>query len=79
MTNRLGRLERAGLVDRRPDPHDRRGSLVALTTQGTQIADRAIEDVVAAEQALVADVSDAERAGLDRTLDKLLARFDAEE
>jgi len=77
MTNRLDRLERAGFVDRRPDPDDRRGSLVALTKEGTKIADRAVGDLVAAERALVADVSDAERARLDRTLDKLIAGFDA--
>jgi DNA-binding MarR family transcriptional regulator len=78
MTNRLDRLERSGLVDRRPDPDDRRGSLVTLTARGTAVIDRAIESLVAAEAALVADVSEAERHRFDRTLDKLLARFDAE-
>src|ERR1700709_1769553 len=28
MTNRVDRLERAGLVERRPDPNDRRGKLI---------------------------------------------------
>jgi DNA-binding MarR family transcriptional regulator len=76
MTNRLDRLERAGLVDRRPDPNDRRGSLVGLTATGTRAVDGAIEDLVAAERALVAGVSEAERLRFDRTLDKLIARFD---
>ena len=31
MTDRLDRLERAGLVVRLPDPRDRRGKLIALT------------------------------------------------
>lgn len=29
ITNRLDRLERAGLIERRPDPEDRRGKLIA--------------------------------------------------
>ena len=34
MTNRLDRLEKAGLVKRLPDPDDRRGVLVELTNAG---------------------------------------------
>ncbi len=52
MTNRLNRLEAAGLIERRPDPDDRRGSLVTLTDEGYRRADRVIDDVVTAENAL---------------------------
>ena len=34
MTNRLDRLERAGLIVRHDDPHDRRGVLIQLTAEG---------------------------------------------
>src|SRR2546430_16719183 len=34
MTNRLDRMENAGLVKRVPDPDDRRGVLVELTKEG---------------------------------------------
>ena len=34
MTNRIDRLEQAGLVRRRPDPQDKRGVLVRLTAAG---------------------------------------------
>ncbi len=34
MTNRIDRLEEAGLVRRRPDPQDKRGVLVRLTAAG---------------------------------------------
>ena len=36
MTNRLDRLENAGLVKRLPDPDDRRGVLVGLTKAGRE-------------------------------------------
>ena len=76
MTNRLNRLEAAGLIVRRPDPDDRRGSLVELTAAGYTTADRAIEDLVAAENELFAELSATERQRLDRILDKLIDRVD---
>ncbi len=75
MTNRLDRLESAGLIVRRPDPDDRRGSLVELTADGHATADRAIEDLVAAENELFRELSATERQRLDRTLDKLIDRL----
>ena len=47
MTNRLDRLEAAGLITRRPDPDDRRGTLIEATPHGREVADRAVEDLVA--------------------------------
>lgn len=37
MTNRLDRLEEAGLIQRTPNPDDRRGLLVSLTHQGLRM------------------------------------------
>ena len=76
MTNRLNRLEAAGLIVRRPDPEDRRGSHVALTPNGHAIADRALEDLVTAENELFGELSASEHQRLDRILDKLIQRFD---
>src|SRR5689334_20805973 len=42
MTGRLDKLERAGLVERRPDPYDRRGLRVGLTPHGREIVDQAV-------------------------------------
>ena len=61
---------------RRPDPDDRRGSLVELTPSGHAIADRAVEDLVAAENELFRELSATERQRLDRILDKLIDRLD---
>ncbi|MET9778505.1 MarR family transcriptional regulator [Streptomyces sp. NPDC006367] len=42
MTGRLDKLERAGLLRRSPDPHDRRGLRVTLTAEGLELIDRAV-------------------------------------
>lgn len=41
MTSRLDKLEAAGLIERGPDPTDRRGVLVALTQKGRKVIDAA--------------------------------------
>jgi DNA-binding MarR family transcriptional regulator len=41
MTSRLDKLEAAGLIDRGPDPTDRRGVMVALTQKGRKVIDAA--------------------------------------
>jgi DNA-binding MarR family transcriptional regulator len=53
MTDRLDRLERAGLVVRRPDPKDRRGKLIVLTDPGKRLIDEAIGRHVANEERLL--------------------------
>jgi DNA-binding MarR family transcriptional regulator len=70
-TKRLDRLESAGLIERRPDPQDRRGLLIELTPAGLRLIDEAVTDHVAAEHRLLTALSPAERdqlAGLLRTL-----------
>lgn len=42
MTGRLDKLERAGLLRRSPDPHDRRGLQVTLTERGLELIDEAV-------------------------------------
>jgi DNA-binding MarR family transcriptional regulator len=53
MTLRLDRMEEAGLVTRRPDPSDRRGVLVELTTKGRKVIDAAIDAHLALYDELV--------------------------
>lgn len=76
MTNRLDRLEASGHISRRPDPGDRRSSLVVLTDQGRRVVDGAVTDHVANESRLLSVLSPSEVASLDRALRKLLQQFD---
>ena len=76
MTKRLDRLEAAGLVQREPDPDDRRGVLVSLTRKGLKVVDRAVEDHLRNEASLLETLSDRERRALDAALGKLLAAWE---
>ena len=73
MTNRLDRLESAGLIERRPDPNDRRGKLIALTTAGRFLIDQTITRHVANEEKLLSVLTTAEQEKLNALLRKLIA------
>lgn len=73
MTKRLDRLQSAGLIQRHPDPDDRRGVLVALTTEGRTVIDQVLPVLLDAEAAMVGDAIGSTRdrdrlAGLLRQL-----------
>jgi DNA-binding MarR family transcriptional regulator len=76
MTNRLDRLDAAGLVERSPDPHDRRSWTIALTARGREVVDAAVTEHVANEAELLAPLSATQRAALDRALRVLLAHLE---
>lgn len=78
-TKRLDRLADAGLVARRSDPEDRRGTLVRLTRRGKAVVDRAIQTHVEREEDLLRSLSSADRRALDVLLRKLLGGFDRSE
>ena len=73
MTNRVDRLAARGLVERFPDPDDRRGVIVRLTAEGKTAVDGALEALIAAESRLLADLPARERARLAGLLRSLLA------
>jgi len=77
MTKRLDRLAEAGLVERRPDPDDRRGVLVRLTRRGEATIDRALETHLANEERLLRSLTAAEQRSLDELLRKLLAELES--
>jgi DNA-binding MarR family transcriptional regulator len=78
MTKRLDRLEETGLVERRPDPADRRGTLVRLTRRGRAVIDRAIEAHLANEERLLRSLAEADRSALDDLLRTLLSDLEQE-
>jgi DNA-binding MarR family transcriptional regulator len=76
MTQILDRLERTGLVARRPDPTDRRKVVVGITPNGLRLVKRANRAWVAQKQELLADVGPTEFKRLDRAVEGLLRRLD---
>ncbi|MBB4000328.1 MarR family winged helix-turn-helix transcriptional regulator [Aureimonas pseudogalii] len=76
MTNRIDRLEMAGLVGRARDPDDGRGSVVGLTAEGFALIDRIVGEHVANQQHLTEVLSETERSQLDRLLGKWLTAFE---
>ena len=72
MTNRIDRLSERGLVERSPDPGDRRGVLVGLTAAGKRAVDGAFETLLASERELLGELSAAERRELAGLLKRLM-------
>jgi DNA-binding MarR family transcriptional regulator len=72
MTNRLDRLEAAGLVERSLDPADRRSFRVVLTDMGREVIDAALTEHAANIAGLVSSLTPEEAGALERALRKLL-------
>ncbi len=72
MTNRIDRLEQAGLVVRVPDSDDRRSILVELTPKGLGLIDVAVSTHLSNERRLLQALSADEQATLADLLRKLL-------
>jgi DNA-binding MarR family transcriptional regulator len=72
ITHTVDRLEANGLVERIPDPADRRGLLVRLTRKGRGLVDRAGPTHLDTERRMLAALSKQEQAELARLLRKLL-------
>lgn len=79
ITQRLDKLERAGLVRRGPHPSDGRVVVVQLTTAGHREVDRVVEELMRREGGLLEPLSDADRAKLENLLRRWLLRFERAE
>jgi DNA-binding MarR family transcriptional regulator len=79
MTNRLDRLETAGLVRRVADPRDRRGVLVELTEKGKRQIDSAVTEQAAKEIDSLAVLKPRELSTLNDLLRKVLVSLEVAE
>jgi DNA-binding MarR family transcriptional regulator len=78
MTNRLDKLERAGLVSRSEDPNDRRGVMLTLTQSGAERLDAYIDLGAHRERQLLEGLSRSDKRQLNELLTKLVDSLDAE-
>jgi DNA-binding MarR family transcriptional regulator len=78
MTNRLDRLEAAGLIRRLPDPHDRRGTLIEPTEAGHAAWDRCMGAQARREALITSALSDQEKVVLHSLLRGLMGAFPPE-
>jgi DNA-binding MarR family transcriptional regulator len=75
MAEAVEQLERAGYVERRPDPDDRRARLVLLTDRGRQVRAVAVAAGRAVEAQWTGLTSPEEIAAFRATLQRLLAQL----
>lgn len=78
ITNRLRRLESAGLIRRTVDPSDGRGLLVELTEQGSELVDVLLDKHLENERRMLDALTPAEQEALAGLLRKLLVAFEAD-
>ncbi len=74
----LDDLQRRGLIDRAPDPADRRVNLVSLTEEGKAVRDRAQREIRAREDETLAALPRADRQAFLRALRTLWSNTAAE-
>lgn len=79
MTNRLDRLEEAGLVRRLPDPGDRRGVLVELTEHGHDVYRSAVGAQAQKERLIASALTPKQRTQLNGLLRRLMLELERRE
>jgi len=79
MTNRLDRLEEAGLARRLPDPDDRRGLLVELTDEGRRLYRESVAAQAAKESVIASALTRDEQVQLNALLRRLMLGFESRE
>jgi DNA-binding MarR family transcriptional regulator len=76
LTSRLDKLEAAGYIERLPDPEDRRGLKIKMTTEGRTAIDAAVRAGLDAQDERLAVLDADERRRLDELLRKLHTAFE---
>lgn len=77
MAATLGRMERDGLIARRPDPRDKRSSLIRLTPAALERSSRVLETLLAAREEMLAGFDPAERDQLVAFLRRIVINLEA--
>lgn len=76
MTGKLDRLEEQGLIQRTPDPNDRRAVRLGITDSGRALVDDALTTNLSVYESMLDELSSTEVKDLEALLDKLLQRMD---
>jgi len=76
MTNRINQLEKQGMIERRKNPKDGRGAIIALTALGHDTISQAVAEHVVTQKSVVSELSVMERKSLDALLRRFLERYD---
>jgi DNA-binding MarR family transcriptional regulator len=76
MTNRLDRLEEAGLIRRAPDPRDRRGVKLELTADGERVWTESTSAQARKEALVASALTKREQTQLNSLLRKLMLEFE---
>jgi DNA-binding MarR family transcriptional regulator len=77
-TNRIDRAEKLGLVERRPDPDDRRATRIALTKRGRALVDKAMTKHAARAAEIAAILSVEDRKALKKVLGRVLQALEVQ-
>ncbi|WP_170416101.1 MarR family winged helix-turn-helix transcriptional regulator [Ruegeria atlantica] len=78
MTNRIDQLVKHGLVERVPNPEDKRGFLIRLTESGFATIEKAVGDHVETQHRLLRGLAPVEAEGLNRLLKTLDERINSD-
>ena len=76
MTGKLDRLEHQGLLQRTPDPEDRRAIRLGITDSGRALIDEAFTASLSVYQSMLKDFTPTEARTLEAILEKLLTQLD---
>lgn len=76
MTKIVDRLERRRLVERTPDPSDRRGVVVGLTEEGRELSRKASDAYGVGRDRILERLSPSERRAIERGLERLVTAFE---
>lgn len=76
MTGKLDRLEQQGLIERVPDPADRRAIRLGVTDAGQRLIDDAFTTSVTMYRSMLNQLTSAEAKTFEALLEKVLTRLD---